>query len=157
MIDYDFQGRVNEVTIADPSNGAILDTRPITGHVLIFFQHHQRPQRQSHLLRPARRSPARPRSKLARPCSTGVLASYSQNYSFSGHKQSVMEGSRSAANYTYDSIYRLTNESIASDSGGVNGTLRYSLDAVANRLNLTSTLAALPYPCYIVSLTRPPW
>ena len=74
----------------------------------------------------------------------GVLASYSQNYSFSGHKQSVMEGSGRAANYTYDSIYRLTNESIASDPGGVNGTLSYSLDAVANRLNLNSTLAALP-------------
>ena len=74
----------------------------------------------------------------------GLLASYSQNYSFSGHKQSVAEGTGRAANYTYDSIYRLTNESIAGDPGGVNGTLGYSLDAVANRINLTSTLAALP-------------
>ena len=48
----------------------------------------------------------------------GVLASYSQNYSFSGHKQSVMEGSGRSANYTYDPIYRLTNEAIAGDPGG---------------------------------------
>ena len=45
----------------------------------------------------------------------GVLDRYSQNYSFSGHKQSVMESSDRAANYKYDSIYRLTNQNIASD------------------------------------------
>ena len=75
---------------------------------------------------------------------SGVLASYLQNYGFSGHKQSVMEGSGRATNYTYDSNYRLTNESIGSDPSGVNGALSYSLDAVANRLNLNSTLAPLP-------------
>jgi len=49
-----------------------------------------------------------------------------------------------SASYTYDSIYRLTQESLA--SAGVqaeNGALTYGLDAVGNRQTLTSTLSAI--------------
>ena len=49
-----------------------------------------------------------------------------------------------SASYTYDSICRLTQESLA--SAGVqaeNGALTYGLDAVGNRQTLTSTLAAI--------------
>ena len=74
----------------------------------------------------------------------GVIASYSQSYGFSGRKQSVTEGSGRTVNYMYDPIYRLTNEAIAGDPVGVNGTLGYLFDPVANRQSLTSTLAALP-------------
>jgi RHS repeat-associated protein len=49
-----------------------------------------------------------------------------------------------SSTYGYDSIYRLTQESVV--SAGVqadNGALTYGLDAVGNRQSLTSTLAAI--------------
>ena len=74
----------------------------------------------------------------------GVLANYTQTYSFSGHKQSVAESTGRTENYSYDSIYRLLNQGIAGDpTTANNGALTYTLDPVGNRLSLTSTLAAL--------------
>ena len=35
------------------------------------------------------------------------------------------------ANYTYDNLYRLTSETIASDPHGVNGAVNYSYDNVS--------------------------
>jgi hypothetical protein len=42
------------------------------------------------------------------------------------------------------SIYRLTSETIASDPNNVNGAVNYTYDAVGNRKQITSTLAAIP-------------
>jgi RHS repeat-associated protein len=47
-------------------------------------------------------------------------------------------------NYTYDDLYRLTSESIASDPHGVNGTATYSYDPAGNRLNRSSSIAPVP-------------
>jgi len=66
---------------------------------------------------------------------------YTQPYSFSGRKQSVSESTGRNTGYSYDNIYRLLNENITGAPS--NGSLNYTLDAVGNRLALTSTLAAL--------------
>ncbi|MDR5726685.1 MAG: RHS repeat-associated core domain-containing protein [Terriglobia bacterium] len=46
--------------------------------------------------------------------------------------------------FTYDGIYRLTNEAIASAPSGKNGTVAYGLDPVGNRLSENSSLPGLP-------------
>jgi len=45
--------------------------------------------------------------------------------------------------WTYDGIYRLTNESITSDPSNKNGTVGYTLDPVGNRLSASSSIAGL--------------
>jgi RHS repeat-associated protein len=44
--------------------------------------------------------------------------------------------------YGYDNLYRLTSETIA--NAAMNGTVGYQYDAVGNRKQITSTLAAIP-------------
>lgn len=73
---------------------------------------------------------------------SGVLANYTQTYSFSGRKTNSAESSGRNVAYSYDPIYRLLNETI-SGAAPNNGSLTYTLDAVGNRNSLTSTLAAL--------------
>ena len=46
-------------------------------------------------------------------------------------------------NWTYDGIYRLTNETVGSDPANKNGSVSYSLDPVGNRKSETSTLSGL--------------
>jgi YD repeat-containing protein len=72
------------------------------------------------------------------------LASYSYTLGATGNRTAVTELSGRTVNYTYDDLYRLTNEAIANDPHGVNGTVSYGYDLVGNRLNRTSTLAAVP-------------
>jgi RHS repeat-associated protein len=75
---------------------------------------------------------------------SGVLANYGQTFSPSSHKTVVNESSGRAVNYSYDSIYRLLNESITGNANSaLNGALAYGLDPVGNRLSLTSTLAGI--------------
>jgi RHS repeat-associated protein len=75
---------------------------------------------------------------------SGAITSYQQTFSYSGRKLSATELSGRAANYTYDSIYRLTNETISGDAtASVNGMLTYALDPVGNRQSLTSSITAL--------------
>jgi RHS repeat-associated protein len=47
-------------------------------------------------------------------------------------------------NYGYDSLYRLTSESVAGDPNGKNGTVSYALDSVGNRQQMVSTLPPVP-------------
>ena len=73
-----------------------------------------------------------------------TLNGYTQTFSPSGRKLSVTEASGRAANYSYDSIYRLLNETISGDpTAANNGALTYVLDPVGNRQSTASTLAAL--------------
>jgi RHS repeat-associated protein len=56
----------------------------------------------------------------------------------------VTEATGRSANYGYDNIYRLLNETISSDATSANnGALAYALDPVGNRKSMASTLAAL--------------
>jgi hypothetical protein len=61
-----------------------------------------------------------------------------------GHRTSVTELSGRTVNYGYDSIYRLTNETVASDPNGMNGAVSYVYDPVGNRTQKTSTLPGYP-------------
>jgi RHS repeat-associated protein len=79
-------------------------------------------------------------------CAAGVkLASYAYTLGAAGNRTSVLElGGRNVA-YGYDNDYRLTSEGITNDPGGNNGTVSYTqYDAAGNRLQMTSTLAAVP-------------
>ena len=62
-----------------------------------------------------------------------------------GHRLSVTELSGRTVMYGYDSLYRLTSETIAADPNGVNGAVSYTkYDNVGNRQQMTSTLAPIP-------------
>jgi RHS repeat-associated protein len=72
------------------------------------------------------------------------LRGYTYVLDAAGHRLSVAESPGRTVNYGYDNIYRLISEVIAGDTGGQNGSLGYSYDAVGNRLQTTSTVPAIP-------------
>lgn len=61
----------------------------------------------------------------------------------SGHLTGATELNGRTLTWNYDSIYRLTNESIASDPTNNNGSVSYSLDPVGNRLSDSSTISGI--------------
>ncbi len=71
---------------------------------------------------------------------TTNLASYGYTLDAAGHRTGVTELSGRTVGYSYDNLYRLTNETIASDPSNVNGAVTYTYDAVGNRTQMTSTL-----------------
>jgi RHS repeat-associated protein len=73
-----------------------------------------------------------------------TLASYTYTLGPAGNRTSVAELSGRTVGYGYDSLYRLTSESITADPHGKNGTVGYTYDAVGNRQQMTSTLNAIP-------------
>src|SRR5258708_4194379 len=83
-------------------------------------------------------------ASLAVANSSTPLAGYGYLLDAAGHRLSVTELSGRTANYSYDDLYRLTNENIAADPNGLNGSLTYTYDSVGNRKQLTSTLAPVP-------------
>jgi YD repeat-containing protein len=73
-----------------------------------------------------------------------TLASFAYTLFPAGNRQMATDLSGRTATYGYDNDYRLTSEAIASDPGGVNGTVGYTLyDAANNRKTMTSTLSAI--------------
>jgi YD repeat-containing protein len=86
---------------------------------------------------------------------SGVIASYAYTLDAAGHRTAVAELSGRTVNYGYDTIYRLTSETLASDpsscgtaipgcAGGITGAVSYTYDAVGNRTQKTSTLPGFP-------------
>jgi len=74
----------------------------------------------------------------------GTVASYGYTLDAAGHRTAVAELSGRTVSYGYDSIYRLTNETIASDPNNVNGAASYTYDAVGNRRQKVSTIPGYP-------------
>jgi uncharacterized protein RhaS with RHS repeats len=73
------------------------------------------------------------------------LASYAYTLGNAGNRTNVAELSGRSLVYSNDNDYRLTSEAITSDPSGNNGTVSYTqYDAVGNRLQMTSTLNAVP-------------
>jgi RHS repeat-associated protein len=72
-----------------------------------------------------------------------TLASYSYTFDPTGNRQSAVELSGRAINWTYDGVYRLTNETISLDPRSINGSVGYGLDPVGNRLSQTSTIPGI--------------
>ena len=72
------------------------------------------------------------------------LSSYAYTLGAAGNRTGVTEQGGRSISWTYDNLYRLTNETIAGDTHGQNGSIGYQYDAVGNRLNRTSSVAAVP-------------
>jgi RHS repeat-associated protein len=72
------------------------------------------------------------------------LASYSYTLGPAGNRTAITELSGRTVNYNYDDLYRLTSESIANDTHGVNGSISYGYDPVGNRLSRSSTVTPVP-------------
>ena len=91
----------------------------------------------------------RPTSLVWSQGSATPLAGYTYALAPTGHRLSVTEPSGRQVSYGYDATHRLTAEAITGDSVAArNGALGYTLDPVGNRLQRTSTLAALPPASY---------
>jgi len=77
-----------------------------------------------------------------------ALATQQTGYTYqrgpAGNLTSAAEYSGRTVNWTYDGIYRLTNETISLAPSGKNGTVSYGLDPVGNRLSDTSSLTGVP-------------
>jgi RHS repeat-associated protein len=71
-------------------------------------------------------------------------ASYSYTLGPTGNRQSAAESSGRTLNWSYDGIYRLTNETISLDPMSKNGTVAYALDPVGNRQSQTSSIPGIP-------------
>lgn len=72
------------------------------------------------------------------------LLGYTYSLDFAGHRTGVTELSGRRVSYGYDSIYRLTSETIAGDPSNVNGAASYVYDNVGNRTQKTSTIPGFP-------------
>jgi RHS repeat-associated protein len=68
---------------------------------------------------------------------------YTYQLGATGNRTSASEQSGRAVNWSYDGIYRLTNETISLDPHSNNGSVTYGLDPVGNRLNQNSTLPGI--------------
>jgi RHS repeat-associated protein len=60
-----------------------------------------------------------------------------------GNRTNVTENTGRSINWSYDGIYRLTNESISNDPSKVNGSVSYGLDPVGNRLSASSSVSGV--------------
>ena len=76
-----------------------------------------------------------------------ALATQQTGYAYqrgpTGNLLSASESSGRAESWTYDGIYRLTNETISLAPSGKNGSVGYGLDPVGNRTSDTSSLSGI--------------
>jgi RHS repeat-associated protein len=70
-------------------------------------------------------------------------AGYSYQLGATGNRTQATEQNGRTLNWSYDGIYRLTNEQIANDPQQNDGSVSYSLDPVGNRKSANSTLSAV--------------
>ena len=70
-------------------------------------------------------------------------AGYSYQLGATGNRTQATEQNGRTLNWSYDGIYRLTNEQIANDPQKDDGSVSYGLDPVGNRLSANSTLSAV--------------
>ena len=75
--------------------------------------------------------------------SGNALTRYQYTLDPAGHRTQLKELSGRTVQYGYDSLYRLVTETISGAVAG-NGVISYSLDPTGNRLQRTSTVAAIP-------------
>jgi RHS repeat-associated protein len=72
----------------------------------------------------------------------GTVASYQYTLGATGNRTGVTELSGRQVSYGYDNLYRLTSETITGVA--MSGVVSYAYDAVGNRKQIASTLAAIP-------------
>jgi RHS repeat-associated protein len=76
------------------------------------------------------------------------IATYNYTLGAAGNRLSASESTGRALNWSYDGIYRLTNETISGDPNAKNGVVSYGLDPVGNRLSQTSSLPGIATGSY---------
>jgi RHS repeat-associated protein len=69
-----------------------------------------------------------------------AISNYAYTLGSAGNRTAVTELSGRSVGYGYDSLYRLTSETVTSDLNNKNGAISYTYDAVGNRKTLSSTL-----------------
>jgi RHS repeat-associated protein len=78
---------------------------------------------------------------------TDVNSSQAGNYHYdlypAGNRKDASEASGRSVTWSYDGIYRLTNEAINSDPANKNGSVGYNLDPVGNRQSASSSLTGV--------------
>jgi RHS repeat-associated protein len=74
---------------------------------------------------------------------TAPTGSYSYQRGATGMLAGAAESSGRSLQWSYDGIYRLTNETITGDPQHDNGSSSYSLDPVGNRLSVSTSLTGL--------------
>jgi hypothetical protein len=72
-----------------------------------------------------------------------TAASHSYQLGLTGNRTQSTESPGRTLNWTYDKIYRLTNEAVSNDPANKNGSVNYTLDPVGNRKSSTSTLSGV--------------
>jgi RHS repeat-associated protein len=84
-------------------------------------------------------------SGTANTCGTPGTAMDGYTYALgaAGNRLSVQELSGRTVQYGYDDLYRLTSETISA-AASQNGAIGYTYDAVGNRKQISSTVAAIP-------------
>ncbi len=70
-------------------------------------------------------------------------ASYSYQLGAVGNRTQATESTGRTVNWSYDGVYRLTNEAISNDPEHENGNVAYGLDPVGNRLSEVSSLGGV--------------
>src|SRR5579863_9205385 len=71
------------------------------------------------------------------------VSGYSYSFGPTGIRTATAEQNGRTVQWTYDGIYRLTGEQVASAPSGKNGSVNYTLDPVGNRLSDTSSLSGV--------------
>ena len=77
-------------------------------------------------------------SQVSSGSTSGQVSSYTYQRGPTGNLSQVVELGGRQVNWSYDDIYRLTNETIAGDPSN-NGSASYSLDPVGNRTSVNSS------------------
>ena len=72
--------------------------------------------------------------------SQSAISNYAYTLGAAGNRTSVAELSGRTVGYAYDSLYRLTTETVSADPHNKNGAVSYTYDSVSNRKTLNSTL-----------------
>ena len=71
------------------------------------------------------------------------VSSYAYTLGPTGNRTAATEGNGRTLAWSYDGIYRLTNEAVSADPDNVNGSVGYLLDPVGNRKSAASTLSGV--------------
>ena len=71
------------------------------------------------------------------------VSSYNYTLGATGNRTKAIEGTGRTLNWSYDGIYRLTNETISADPANKDGVVAYTLDSVGNRKAIASTLSGV--------------
>ena len=69
-----------------------------------------------------------------------AISNYAYTLGAAGNRLTVAELSGRTVNYAYDSLYRLTSETVANDPANKNAAVSYTYDNVGNRKTLNATL-----------------